>query len=59
MLLLGAVIVFLQIAGLIVNDAQFVIDAERVLGPATYAVAAAFGITTLALALAQGWKSHD
>lgn len=59
MLLLGAVVVFLQLGGLIAGNAQFIIDAEKAVGPATYAVSAAFGITTLLVALAFGWKSND
>ena len=59
MLLLGAVVVFLQLGGLLTHNGPFIIAAEKAVGPATYAVSAAFGIITLLVALAFGWKSND
>jgi hypothetical protein len=59
MLLLGAIVVFLQLGGLILGNAQFIVDAEKAVGPACYAVSAAFGVITLLVALAFGWKSND
>jgi hypothetical protein len=59
MLLLGAVVVLLQLGGLLFNDAAFIINVEKILGPPTYAVSAGFGVITLLVALASGWKSND
>lgn len=59
MLALGTVVVLLQLAGLLGGQAQFIIDVEQAVGPATYAVSAAFGVITLLVALAFGWKTHD
>jgi hypothetical protein len=59
MLALGTLLVALQLFALVTGDGQFVIDAEKTVGPWTYGIAAAFGTLTLVVALAHGWKSTD
>ncbi|MFK0005367.1 hypothetical protein [Paenarthrobacter sp. NPDC090522] len=59
MLVLGAVLVLLQLAGLLIGNSEFIIGVSKTLGPITYWVAAAFGTFTLILAMAHGWKSAD
>ena len=59
MLVLGTILVLLQLGGVLVADGDFVIAAEKALGPITYGVAAALGVLTLLVAEAYGWKSTD
>ncbi|MBF4461538.1 MULTISPECIES: hypothetical protein [unclassified Rathayibacter] len=59
MLVLGAILVLLQIAGLIVVNGGFITEVSAVLSPWTFGVAGVLGIWTLLLSYAHGWKPAD
>lgn len=59
MLALGAVVVLLQIAGLVTVNAGLVEGAADALQPTLFAISAVFGVLTLLLAYVRGWRSGE
>lgn len=59
MLALGAVVVLVQIVGLLTVNAGLVEGAANALQPTLFAISAGFGVLTMALAYVRGWKNSE